>query len=328
MSMPTLPEPAEPVVENPGFRDLDPNGVIEQPFWERYNTRLEMPVSVAIAAIMFLVAIAALVYLARPQTSDKISPPMHFLGGEDDAGDGSPDGGGADLASGKQVSAADLAKPLNDVQLNDVKKEIREKLDLGGDIEIPDSQAEILGRLNDDIRNKLLGAKPGTGGKTGGNANGGTGPGGAGASSTYARGLRWIMKFETTTGQDYINQISGIGGVILVPVPPERKVLILFKNLRNPQGAPATDADINTYANLIRFGEGNRDTVQSVGEALKLNFKPAEFYVYFPAELEEKLASLERNYGNKTPEQIRSTTFKVVIRGGSYDFIVTDQKTR
>ncbi len=44
--------------------------------------------------------------------------------------------------------------------------------------------------------------------------------------------------------------------------------------------------------------------------------------------IDQKLAALEKNYQNKQPEQIRSTAFKVIVRGGSYDFVVVEQKLR
>lgn len=330
MSPDTLPPPAAEPVENPGFRDLDPNGVIEQPFWERYNQRLEMPVSVAVAVLVFVAAGALIVYFMEMGGPNKKPVPMVFAGGDDDEGDGSPGGGGEQLAVGKPPSTEDLNKMLKDVPLKEaIEKEVRDKLDLGGDVEVSASDSVALAQLNDDLRNKLLGARSGTGkGTSGGNNDGGTGPGGFGASSTYARGLRWVIKFETSNGQDYINQIGGIGGSMLVPVPPDNKTLLYFKNPSNGQSTTATDADIQTVGGLIQFSEVNPDTVKAVAAALNLKFQPKFFYAYFPRNLEEKLAALEKNYQNKKPEQIRKTVFKVIVRGGSYDFVVTDQTLR
>lgn len=329
MSTPTLPEPAVEPVENPGFRDLDPNGVIEQPFWERYNQRLEMPVGVAIAVVMFATAVAFVVYFTGRDGPNKKPVPMVFAGGDDDSGDGSP-GGGGQLADGKPPSTEDQNLMVKDVALREnIEKEVRDKLDLEPGAEVPASESAALAQLDKDIRDKLLGARSGTGkGTSGGNNDGGTGPGGFGASSTYARGLRWVIKFETSNGQDYINQIGGIGGSMLVPVPPDNKTMLYFKNPSTGQSTPATDADIQTVGGLIQFSEVNPETVKAVAGALKLSFTPKFFYAYFPHNLEEKLSALEKNYQNKKPEQIRKTIFKVIVRGGSYDFVVTDQTLR
>jgi hypothetical protein len=325
---PTLEPPVEPV-EQSGFRDLDPNGVLEQPFWERYNDRLEMPISTAFAVLVFSLSVLFLVLAMREGRPSKNPVPLSFLGGDDDSGDGSPGDGGQELAVGAPASAAELSKLTNNVPLSEVKDNLREKLDLGGDIDISDNEAAALSQLNSDLQKKLLGARSGSGnGTTGGEAAGGKGPGGFGASSTYARALRWVLKFETSNGQDYVNQMSGIGGVIMVPVPPDGKTMVLFTDPKNPQPKTATDADIEKYTKLIQFAEANQDNVKAVGVALKLTFVPRSFFAYFPRELEEKLSSLEKNYQNKPAEQIRKTVFKVIMRGGKYDFVVTDQQLR
>ncbi|MBX3399877.1 MAG: hypothetical protein KF873_14125 [Gemmataceae bacterium] len=319
----------EEPIENPGFRDLDPNGVIEQPFWERYNRQLEFPISVAIAALVLSATIALYYAISNFGPPDKAAMPLNFAGGDDDEGDGSPgDGGAQDQVVGKPLSAAERDLLLKEMQLNE-PKDLQEKLDFGGDVEIPENEQIALAQLDEALRKKLLGAKTGTGtGTSGGDPLGGKGPGGFGASSTYARALRWILRFDTSSGDDYVAQMSGIGGVVMVPVPPDNKNFLIFKNPRSGQSAPATDDDIQKYTKMIQFAEVRRDSVESVAKALKLTFTPKSFFAYFPRELEEKLAALEKNYQNKNPEQIRSTAFKVIVRGGNYDFIVVEQKLR
>jgi hypothetical protein len=321
----TVEEP----IENPGFRDLDPTGVIEQPFWERYNRQLEFPISVAIAALVLSATIALYYAISNFGPADKAAMPLNFAGGDDDEGDGSPgDGGSQDQVVGKPLTAAEREQLMQELKLNE-PKDLAEKLDIGGDIEIPENEQIALAQLSEDLRKKLLGAKSGSGnGTSGGDPLSGKGPGGFGASSTYARALRWILRFDTSSGDDYVAQMSGIGGVVMVPVPPDNKSFLIFKNPRSGQSAPATDDDIQKYTKLIQFAEVRKDSVESVSKALKLTFTPRSFFAYFPRELEEKLAALEKNYGNKPPEQIRSTAFKVIVRGGNYEFIVVEQKLR
>ena len=87
-------------------------------------------------------------------------------------------------------------------------------------------------------------------------------------------------------------------------------------------------SDISNYGQLIQFSEVSPDTVRAVSEALKLSFRPSNFFAYFPRNLEQKLATLEKNYQNKPAEQIRKTVFKVIVRGGQYEFIVSEQRLR
>ncbi len=318
----------EEPIENPGFRDLDPEGVIEQPFWERYNSSLEFPISTAIAVLLLAIASAIFVLSLRMNNEDKTPVPLNFLGGDDDEGEGSPGDGGSDLAMGKPLSAAEMQKLMQELQLNE-PKDLKEKLDIGGDIEVPENEQIALAQLSEDLRKKLIGAKSGSGnGTSGGDPAGGKGPGGFGANSTYARALRWILRFDTSSGEDYVNQMAGIGGVIMVPIPPENKNLLIIKTPRDPKPVPVTDTELQHYTRLIQFAEVRRESVENVAKALKLTFTPRSFFAYFPRELEEKLSALEKNYQNKQPEQIRSTAFKVIVRGGSYDFVVVEQKLR
>ncbi len=329
MTAAPLADPSAEPIENPGFRDLDPTGVIEQPFWERYNRQLEFPISVAIAALVLSATIALYYAISNYGPADKAAMPLNFAGGDDDEGDGSPgDGGRQDEVVGKPLTAAERDQLLKELQLSE-PKDLKEKLDFGGDIEIPENEQIALAQLDSELRKKLLGAKTGTGnGTSGGDPTGGMGPGGFGASSTYARALRWILRFDTSSGDDYVAQMSGIGGVVMVAVPPDNKNTLIFKNPRNAQSAPATDEDIQKYTKMIQFAEVRKEAVEMVAKALKLTFTPRSFFAYFPRELEEKLAALEKNYQNKNPEQIRSTAFKVIVRGGNYDFIVVEQKLR
>ena len=58
--------------EYTGFRDLEPDGVLEQPFYERYNSRLEMPISFAVAVLIPIAAaflIILLITLLRAEKS-------------------------------------------------------------------------------------------------------------------------------------------------------------------------------------------------------------------------------------------------------------------
>jgi hypothetical protein len=331
MSTAPVVETGEPI-EDPGFRDFNPDGVIEQPFWDRYNARLEMPIAVTTSIFMFVAACALLVlFVSLDGKTDKTPVSLTTLGGDDDFGEGSPgDGGAVELNLGQPLNRAELNEIMKDISVNDLKETKEQiQLDLDGNVEIPEGSAVALATLDKELRNKILGAKSGNGGGTsGGDAAGGKGPGGFGASSTYARALRWVLKFDTSSGKDYVNQIGGIGGAIMVPVPPDNKKMHLFRDPTKPTSTIATDADFDHYNKMMRFEDPKPDLIAAVGQVLGLNFRPTAFFVYFPRELEEKLANLERNYQNKTPEQIRQTSFRVVLRGGKFDFVVIGQTLR
>ena len=90
----------------------------------------------------------------------------------------------------------------------------------------------------------------------------------------------------------------------------------------------ASDADLALLAQMIRFDEVRVKSVEAVSQALQLDYTPVAFLAYFPREIEDKLAGMEKAYRGKPIESIKQTTFKVVMKGGKYDLIVTDQILR
>lgn len=320
-------------IEYTGFRDLEPDGVLEQPFYERYNSRLEMPIAIA-AAVLVPVAMFFLVvvYLTMPNSADTSTPPIKWLDGEDDSGEGSMGSGGEEaLAVGMAPRQADLDRVLNKADINKVKEELEKAIKIDGvtDVDIPDSTAAALGSLHESIREKLAGQKKGTGGPgTGGNAGAGTGPGGTGADSTQTRALRWIIKFDTSSGKDYLDQIAGLGGRVLVQVQGDNKRMYYFKNPGHSEKRIASDADYEEINGWLRFSDIREKSVEAVAQALNLGYTPPMFIVFFPKPLEAKLDKLEREYRGRDPKDIKETVYKVVRKGGEYDLFVIDQKTK
>lgn len=325
------PQPPElEPIENAGFRDLDPDGVLEQPFLERYNKHLEMPLGWALA-VFFYVCLAGLFVLIATVFTARIDTkpvPISTLDGPDDAGLGNRNAGGEDIPLNAAPAAADIDRLTKNVpDLNQVRDDIEKqfKIDVGEGVEIPDSTAIPLIALDKTIRDKLMGAaKKGSGDGT---QPGAHGPGAA--DTTKARGLRWILKFDTRSGRDYLNQLAAMKAVILVPTPDGKKMYI-FRDLINPKpGTLASDADLDGMANQIQFSDMRQKSVEAVAEALGVQgYTPLAFWAFFPKGMEQRLADLEVRYRNKRPEDVRQTTFRVVIRGGEVDLIVIDQQMK
>jgi hypothetical protein len=65
-----------------------------------------------------------------------------------------------------------------------------------------------------------------------------------------------------------------------------------------------------------------------VANTLDLDFQPTTFWAFFPKELEEELARLERNYRNRRSEDIEETIFRVTVRGGRPEVVVAEQRLK
>ena len=318
-----------------------PDGPPEEEFWDRYNKRLEFPLS-SVTAILLHVAVAGFLvatFTYFMKKEDRSSVPVSLvpdMGGLDDEGTGSAGSGGIEdpLKEGKTMSLEEQLKVLPDPsQLPVVIQNLKDtlKYDNEGDIPVSDFNAPAYAAVDKTLRDKLLGigAKKGAGSGAGSGNDGskGTGPGGTGANSTRARSLRWVMRFKTSGGEDYLAQLADMKAVILVPLPSTgNKNCMYFTDLRNPsQKHMATDADLRSLTGQIKFSDTRPASVRGVCDALYVKEDATSFWAFFPKGLEQELSRKETGYRNRRAEDIEETIFRVISRGGSYELVVDDQ---
>ena len=327
-------EEAEPIVGPPEETDL----------WERYNKRMEFPLATVAAVFLHVVVGAALVYVLvglMDSGEDRSNPKLQLIavGGMDDAGDGSAGSGGRENPD--IVKDVDPFQGVKDVlptpeSLADAKADIQKAVlpDATGNLPISAPNAAAFSQLDDAVRKKLLGVGSNQGSGPGaGKGNDGTlgaGPGGTGADSTRARGLRWVLRFRVASGRDYLDQLKAMGAEILIPIPPDGKKCVLIRDLNAPAQKTADDADLKRLAGKIQFSDPRPDQVRDVCAALdiKLPAPPKTFWAFFPKGLEEELARKETGYRNRRAEDIEETIFRVVVRGGSYELVVDEQRAK
>ncbi|MDB5309541.1 MAG: hypothetical protein JWO38_3743 [Gemmataceae bacterium] len=325
-------------------RDPLSDGPPEEEFWERFNSRLEFPLSTVTAVLLHVVVGALVVWvligLAR-SAADKSSVPVKLIdvAGMDDAGEGSMGSGGINdpLKQGDPDPWKENLWVLPDPsKLPEVKQEIRDAIKLddpNGQIPISDANAPQYAAVDKELAKKLLGvgANKGAGPGQGKGFDGtpGSGPGGTGADSSRARSLRWVLRFRTSSGDDYVAQLAAMGAVILVPLPPENKQAMYFADLKNlTNKRMATDDDLKTLANQIKFSDTRADSVGGVCNVLGVKENARSFWAFFPKGMEVDLAQKEIGYRNRRPEDIEETVFRVIIRGGSYEIVVDDQTAK
>jgi len=322
-----------------------PEGPPEEVFWDKYNKRLEFPLATTTAVLLHLSVAAFLVCFflgILGGKTDKSGVPVSLvpdMGGLDDDGSGSSGSGGVDdpLKESKTTSLEEQLKVLPDPsQLPVIKDNIKEtlKFDNEGNIPVSDFNAPAYAAVDKTLADKLLGigAKKGSGPGAGSGNDGsaGTGPGGTGANSTRARSLRWVMRFRTSSGEDYVAQLAAMNAVILVPLPQmDNKQGLYFTNLHNlGEKKISTDADLSKLAGQIKFSDTRPDSVRAVCEVLGVKENAKSFWAFFPRGLEDELAKQEIGYRNRRPEQIEETIFRVITQGGTYKIVVDDQTAK
>ncbi len=340
------------VTPTPGSRIADSKqpskstAVIEPPpeeeFWDRYNKRLEFPLS-SVAAVLLHVGVAALLVFAlvrlMDKDEDKSGVPVKLvnLAGLDDEGEGSSGSGGIDdpivRTDNDPVRSAIDSLP-DPSKLPEIKENLRQSikyLDPTGNMPISDANAAAYQGLEESLRKKLLGARQGSGNEKGSGYDGsaGKGPGGTGADSTLGRNMRWVLRFKVNGGRDYLDQLHAMGAKLLIPIPPENSKCIMIEDIRNPGNQRvATDGDLSAMAAQVKFSDTRPGVVREVAAALGLDFTPKTFWAFFPKNVEEELARKETQHRNRRADDIEETIFRVAVRGGAFEILVDEQKLK
>ena len=313
----------------------------ENVFWQVYSPRFEMPISYVVAALLIALFIGTMAVLVGLENSPKNTKPGARIGtvdGPDDFGEGDEGAGGKEnpITIGDSLpTKEDIANILPDpnMSLPQVKEDMQNKLKLedpNSTIPIAANNAAALSSLDKQIQDLLMGNKKGSGGpgKEGENEKG-TGKGGTGSESTRARSLRWVITFSTRGGQDYLDQMQGLGAVIFVPIPGESNKFMTYANLTNPgKGEKVSESEVAKHIAKLQFHDFRRESIREVSEALGLNFTPKSFIAFFPKTFEDDLSKKEAGYQQRRSADIEETKFQVVRRGGNYEIHVTGQSLK
>ncbi|MCS7270410.1 MAG: hypothetical protein NZ703_04935 [Gemmataceae bacterium] len=334
------PSPNTPPAGRDPFSELVLPQRPEEDFWEKYNKRLEFPLSLVLAVLIHLAVMALLIYILvglmnREDRSSVPVQPVYVSGLNEGGGSGSPGSGGIEdpfVRADAEPDKALVQSLPNPNQIPEIREEIRQTIkyfDDQGRLPISDSNAAAYASLEESIRKKLLGARQGTGDGPGSGIDGsGKGPGGSGADSTLGRNLRWVLRFRVSSGRDYLEQLKAMQAKILVPIPNTDKC-VFYPDLNDlSRHRMATDDDLRVLANQIKFCDTRREAVIQVATTLGLDFRPNTFWAFFPKNLEDELARLERNYRNRRPEDIEETVFRVTFRGGKPEVVVEEQRLK
>jgi hypothetical protein len=318
----------------------------EEEFWKRYSPHHEFPLSSVSSVAIHILAIVLIAIVAYWLLGpDKRSPLKEIgivvVGG----GGGNPNAAGAgpggplaevenvgneniDAPKAQETKREQLKAPLPPIEaMPETKDEsARELIRAAG--EAVQSQAKI----NKDAQEKLrrsVGYGQGGPGRDGGRDRGqDTGKGnekGAGdGSKRYERTLRWVMVFDTYNGDDYANQLNGLGAILAIPRKDNQ-----YQVIRDLKRRPAAllDEDIEQIKRIY-WVDDKRESITPLCMALGINPVPDHVVAFFPQELENRLLSLELKYKGLKEHEIYETRFKVRKTAGGYEPVVVDQKRK
>ncbi len=324
----------------------------DEKFWQRYSPHHEFPLS-ATSSVFLHILVFGLIALVlssslfaffreKPIEVDAI---VIAGGGGNPLGVGSGPGDGViptgpEAAAkekppeviGKDLPTEQLKKPeLKPVQLTDLPSDPNAKRPI-------EPETHSLGKLSEVGKNAkarlegiLAGYGKGGTGSGGGKGRGtGTGegdlsgPGKGTLGVREKRQLRWTMIFNTRSGNDYANQLNGLGAFIAILNPSGEYLVIRNLKARPVRG----EIEDLRQINRIYWVDDKPQSVNSLAVALGIRSTPDHIVAFFPVDLEKELLEKEMKYFKGKEDDIEETFFKVVERGGRYETVVTEVRRR
>jgi hypothetical protein len=132
------------------------------------------------------------------------------------------------------------------------------------------------------------------------------------------------MTFNTQNGDDYLNQLRdvkpGKGAILAIPAGNGQYEVIEDLAKRPAQG------QIKDIGTIKRISWVDDKPESVAGLARALGIAPPQFFIaFFPQELENELARLERDYQGRNEDDIEETRFVVERAADGYHARVVAQ---
>lgn len=309
--------PTNPTDEDP-LADLEASQV---PWWRRYSPHWELPWSSLSSLVLHIFLILLVIAAATPFIRPDPTPPtvdVLYIGEDADAAAGDAEG-----PPGEEVMAAtaeESMEPVPETQVTEVQEvkapdpvKIEVPIaDVGKQVEEQESQLqEVKNRVNqvkDALAKNLDKGSPGGGG------------GGSGPTGRAARPARWVLRFNTSSPNDYLTQIGGLGASLAFPL--QGSDLLYFEDPDAP--SPRSQRKKMAGETRLYWVDDNAPSVAGVCRTLGIEVSPM-MIAFLPQALEDRMLQLELAYANLEEDQIASTHFECVQRGGKYDVVVVHQ---
>jgi hypothetical protein len=324
---------------------------IEERFWKRYSPHHELPLSSAtsvtvhVLLIVFMVMSGWLLANFALGGNKVLDLDTIVIAG----GGGSRKGVGNERGDQPPVSAQEDVEKQGDLNNPGTRLATTEPLktptldplnlrpvDHPAARQINQASAAIraMSKLTEDARKKIFNAiGPGPGlkgpGSDGGEDSGTdigkdkrSGPGTNNISRHQQRLLRWVMIFNTRSGNDYRKQLLALKAILAFPEANGNYRVYRDLNQRPAKG------EIEDLAAIKRLYwiDDKSESIESLSRAMGLKPPNGSIIAFFPDELEAKLLRLELSYRGLKEDEIKETHFKIVDKGGTYEPVVVYQK--
>jgi len=327
-----------PISETPVSQALrQKHRLPEERFWRRYSPHHEFTLSLSSSAFLHAVGLLLLFFgglllVALGLHRDDAPLSVDAVGLEENRGQGGGGGGPVIGAAGPQKEAVperdqvphEPLKPIDAVPLKPPQPIDLPAIPVGPDK--PNRPLE-----GEDVPNRPEktpdGARPQPRPGSGEPGTSGGKDGSPSGSIKVKRRARWVVRFNTRDGHDYLRQLRDLKAFLAIQQPDGQ--FMVYRDLKQ-QPVPGKIEDVSGFTQ-IRWVDDNAESVRSLALAMGLPDVPAAIEAYFPLALESELLAKEMAHmGGKNEDNIEETVFTVVRPPGStnYQVKVASQRLR
>lgn len=308
-----------------------PSGELSEashPWWRRYSPHGEFPWSSTMSLVLHVFIILLIIVAATPLLKRDPTPPgvdVIYLSDADNAAPGlgpQPPGEGAMVPSPSNNLPLPVTSQVPIKQMEPLPPEDQfDPNPMPDDFSREAQDAARAARAaRDRVKQRMQGqmarnyaAQP-AGGVTGG------GGGGSGLTGRAARVARWILHFDTQSPTDYLAQLDGLGAAIAFPLKDDQ-----WKYFeRSSSGRRSSTIRDLTNEGRLYWLDDKSDSFPAIAQLLGVSSAPF-MVVFLPQPLEDKMLRLELSYNNLEEDEIKTTHFKTIKRGGKLEVVVTEQ---
>jgi hypothetical protein len=328
----------------------------EERFWQRYSPHHEFSLSSASSVAIHILALVMVLLVGRlvyGMMSDTKTPLREIPVTIEPPGGGGVPGGQAndlgraqpkpieDIGEKKQIekdsaTKSDTNRPkLNPEAIPILPLPAQSKDDDARLIKKAEFAHDQLTRMANKVRDQLRAgvverSKPGPGkdGSSGRDKDSGPGdgegPGPGSGKLSLERMDRWVLVFDTESGDDYARQLYALGAILAVPRENSEYAIIRDLSKRPAVAEPEDIAAIKR----IWWEDNKPDSIAALCSALGIKPIPDHVVAFFPESLERKLLKIELQYQGLREHQIKETRFRIRKTADGYEPVVVSQKAK
>jgi hypothetical protein len=148
---------------------------------------------------------------------------------------------------------------------------------------------------------------------------------GGGPGSGIPAYQRWYIRFSESSSIEYARQLDHFGIELAVYYPTTKK-MTYAKGFSSGSPTVTNKEGWNDDRVYFKWSGGPRERIdRELLQKAGINAAGGQIFQFYPDRTVQLLGTIEQNYANRSPKEIRRTYFAVIPQGPGFTFAVTRQ---